>query len=190
MSKALIRPSDYLYPQPVVLIGANVNDMPNFTTVSWAGIANETPPMISVALKYGRYTLKGIKQNNVFSVNIPSTEMVKETDYCGIASGAQVNKAEVCQFKITYGKLAKAPLVKQCPVSLECQVIQTLDLGSHSLIIGEITQAHISENCLTNGKLDINKVSAIVYITGTTGQYHAIGDFLANAYSVGKEINA
>ncbi|MFC1914461.1 flavin reductase family protein [Chloroflexota bacterium] len=188
MSKNLIKPSDYLYPQPVVLIGVKVDDKPNFTTVSWVGIANETPPMISIALNHERYSLKGIRQNNVFSVNIPSVEMVKETDYCGIVSGARVNKTEECQFDIFYGNSDTAPLIKQCPVNLECGVIQILDLGSHSLVIGEIKQVHISENCLTAGKPDINKINPIAYITGHTGQYHAIGIFLDNAYSVGKGI--
>ena len=188
MEKILLKPSDYLYPQPVVLVGTKVNDTPNFTTVSWAGFANESPPMISIALNRCRHTLKGIKQSNVFSVNIPSTIMVKETDYCGIVSGAKVNKVNACQFTIFYGKLSDAPLIEQCPVNLECEVIQTIDLDSHSLIIGKIAHVHISENCLTDGQPDINKIKPIAYITGHTGQYHAVGVFLGDAYSVGKNI--
>ncbi|MFC1871925.1 flavin reductase family protein [Chloroflexota bacterium] len=188
MKKILLKPSDYLYPQPVILAGSNVNGIPNFTTVSWVGFANESPPMISIALNHVRHTLKGIKQNNVFSVNIPSTEMVKETDYCGIVSGSKVNKANECQFTLFYGKLSDAPLIEQCPINLECEVVNTLELDSHSLIIGKITDVHISENCLTDGQPDVNKIMPIAYITGHNGQYHAIGAFLGDAYSVGKNI--
>jgi len=188
MRKILLEPSDYIYPQPALLIGANVNNVPNFTTVSWAGIANESPPMVSLALNHCRYTLKGITRKAAFSVNVPSADMVKETDYCGIVSGARVNKAEACHFNVFYGKLAGAPLIEQCPVNLECEVIHHLDLGSHSFIIGEIKQAHFSASCLTDGKPDMAKIKPIVYISGTTGRYHALGDFLANAYNIGKSL--
>jgi len=188
MRKILVEPSDYIYPQPALLIGANVHNVPNFTTVSWGGIANERPPMVSLALRHGRYVLKGIHQNSAFSVNVPSTDMVKETDYCGIVSGARVNKAEVCQFKVFYGKLAGVPLIEQCPVNLECEVSHTLDLGSHLFVIGEIKQVHFSESCLINGKPDIAKIKPIVFMTGLTGQYHVLGDFLGDAYRIGKEL--
>ena len=189
MNKILLKPSTYLYPQPVVLIGANVNDVPSFTTVAWAGIANGNPPMISVALRHSRYILKGIKKDMVFSVNIPSTDMVKETDYCGIVSGANVNKAKVCGFKIFYGELDGAPLIEQCPVNLECEVVHTLDLGSHLLVIGRIRQAHFSESCLVDGKPSIDKIKPIVYVTGRGGRYHNVGEFLANAFSIGKDLS-
>ncbi len=101
-----------------------------------------------------------------FSVNVPSTDTVKETDYCGLVSGSKVDKVEVCRFKVFYGKLVSAPLLEQCPVNLECRVVHILDLGSHSLIIGRISEAHVSENCLTDGESDINKIKPLVYITG------------------------
>ena len=62
------------------------------------------PPTISVAIRHGRYTLKGIRQNMTFSVNVPSVDLVKETDYCGLVSGSKVNKVEACQFNVFYGK--------------------------------------------------------------------------------------
>jgi flavin reductase (DIM6/NTAB) family NADH-FMN oxidoreductase RutF len=188
MNKHLIEPSDYLYPQPVVLVGVKVGDIPNFTTVSWVGIANETPPMISIALRHERYSLKGIKEYGVFSVNIPSANLVKETDYCGIVSGAQVNKAEACQFDVFYGTSDTIPMIGQCPINLECSVAQTMILPSHSLIVADIRKVHISEGCVMGGKSDLEKINPIAYITGITGQYHAVGVFLDNAYSAGKVI--
>ena len=188
MNKHIVNPSDYLYPQPVVLVGADVDGRSNFTTVSWVGIANETPPMISVALRHERHSLKGIRQNLTFSVNIPSTDMVKETDYCGIVSGEKVNKAEVCKFKVYYGNVSHAPLIQQCPVCLECEVRHSIDLGSHSLVIGEIKHAHIVQGGLIDGNSDYNKINPIAFITGRTGQYHVVGSFLGDAYCVGKDI--
>jgi len=190
MSKILMGPQTLIYPMPALLVGANVDDKPNFMAVAWGGIANGEPPMISVAIRHQRYTLKGIKQNMTFSVNVPSTDVVKETDYCGIISGAKVNKAQVCRFKVFYGRLDKAPLIEQCPVNLECKVVHILDLGSHSLVIGQIEETHVSDNCLTDGKPDVNKIKPFIYTTSPAIQYQALGKVIAKAFNIGKELKA
>ena len=166
---------------PAFLIGANVDGKPNFMTAAWSGIAGSVPPMITVALQHHRYTLKGMKQNMTFSVNVPSSDQVKETDYCGVVSGSKVDKVAECRFKVFYGKLGTAPLIDQCPVNLECKIIQILDVGSHELIVGRIEEAYISDNCLTDGKPDVNKVKPIVY----AGQkYMTLGEVVLGAFTV------
>ena len=190
MNKILMGPQTLIYPMPALLVGATVNDKPNFMTVAWGGIANGEPPMISVAIRHTRYTLRGIRQNLTFSVNVPSTNMVREIDYCGLTHGSQVNKVEACQFKVFYGKLGNAPLIEQCPINLECKVVNILDLGSHSLIIGRIEETHISEDCLTHGKPDVNKIKPFSYIRAPAQQYHALGEVIAKAFRIGKEVKA
>lgn len=187
MKKVAMGPQTLIYPMPATLVGANVNGKPNFMAVAWCGIANSEPPMISVALRHNRYTLKGIRDKLTFSVNIPSRNLVKETDYCGITAGSKTNKAEACHFKVFYGKLGDAPLIEQCPINLECKVVHTLDLGSHVLVIGRIEETYVSENCLTEGKPDVNKIEPFAYIP-TTRQYQALGEVVAKAFSIGKEL--
>jgi flavin reductase (DIM6/NTAB) family NADH-FMN oxidoreductase RutF len=188
MDKILMGPQTLIYPMPALLVGANVDDKPNFMTVAWSGIANGEPPMISVAIRYTRYTLRGIRQNLTFSVNVPSADMVREIDYCGLTHGSEVNKVEVCQFKVFYGKLSNAPLIEQCPINLECKVVNILDLGSHSLVIGRIEETHISEDCLTNGKPDVSKIKPLSYIRAPAQRYQALGEVIAKAFSIGKEV--
>jgi len=193
MAKILMGPAALLYPMPVLVIGANVDDKPNFMTAVWGGIANGEPPMISVAIRPHRYTHKGITQNSTFSVNMPSVDLVREADYCGIVSGSKVNKAEACKFNVFYGKLGSAPLIEQCPINLECKVVQIVKLDSHSLVIGRIEETHISENCLTDGEPDMNKIKPITYTTdlGRFGrQYLAFGEFIGKAFSIGREVKA
>lgn len=190
MSKTLMGPQTLIYPMPALLVGANINDKPNFMAVAWGGIANSEPPMISVAIRHQRYTLRGIRQNMTFSVNVPSTDMVRETDYCGITSGSKVDKVEVCKFKVFYGKLSNAPLIEQCPINLECKVVHILDLGSHSLVIGRIEEIHVSESCLTDGKPDVDKIKPFAYTTSQPAQYHVLGNAIAKAFSIGKELKA
>lgn len=190
MVKILMGPQTLIYPMPALLVGANVNDKPNFMAVAWGGIVNSEPPMISVAIRHRRYTLQGVRQNMTFSVNVPSTDIVRETDYCGIASGHKVDKVEVCKFKVFYGKLNNAPLIEQCPINLECKVVHILDLGSHSLVIGRIEETHVSEHCLTDGKPDVDKIKPFAYTPAPAAQYHVLGNAIAKAFSIGKELKA
>jgi len=190
MKKITMGPRTLIYPMPAVLVGTNVNDKPNFMTVAWCSIANGEPPMISVAINHQRYTDKGIRQNLTFSVNVPSSDLVRETDYCGIASGSRVNKVDICRFKVFYGKITNAPLIEQCPINLECRVVHILDLGSHSLVVGRIEETYVSENCLTDSKPDVNKIKPIAYIGTPNQQYQALGEVVAKAYSIGEELKS
>jgi len=116
--------------------------------------------------------------------------LLKETDYCGARSGSEVDKVEVCQFKVFYGKLSSAPLIEQCPVNLECKVVQILELGSHSLVVGRVEETHISESCLTDGNPDIDKIRPFIYTGFPDSQYFALGEFIAKGHSIGRELMA
>jgi len=188
MGKVALGPQTLVYPMPAMLVGADVGGKPNFMAVGWGGIACGDPPMISVAIRHARHTLKGIKQNQTFSVNIPSVEQVKETDYCGMVSGSRIDKVEACRFKVFYGRLANAPLIDQCPVNLECVVVQILNLGSHSLVLGKIEETHVSEDCLTKGKPDVDKIKPLTYVTSPAARYQGLGEVVGKAWSVGKHL--
>jgi flavin reductase (DIM6/NTAB) family NADH-FMN oxidoreductase RutF len=173
---------------PALLVGANVNGKPNFLTVAWGNIANAEPPMASVAIRASRHTRIGIEENKTFSVNVPSIDLVKEVDYCGVASGAKVDKAKICQFTVFYGKLGTAPLIEQCPVNLECSVQHSLELGSHTLYVGRIEEVHASSDCVTEGKLDLGKVKPLAFLAEPPRQYYALGELQGKAYKIGLEL--
>ena len=190
MSKTLMGPKTLLYPTPSVIIGAHVDGKPNFMTAAWCGVVNSNPPMLSVAIQPRRHTHKGVTQNSTFSINIPGVDLVKEADYCGIASGAKVDKAAICGFKLFYGKLDNAPLIEQCPVNLECTVVHTLKLGSHTLFIGQVEETHISEDCLTDGQPDVDKMKPFIFLVDTARQYRAFGEVIAKAFSAGRDFSS
>jgi flavin reductase (DIM6/NTAB) family NADH-FMN oxidoreductase RutF len=187
MKKVLLTPQPLICAPPTVLVGTLVNGKPNFMTVAWCGVANSNPPMVSVAIRLARYTLKGM-QNREFSVNIPSADIVKEVDYCGMVSGDEVDKVAACKFSIFYVQLQKAPLIEQCPVNLACKVEHILELGTHHLIIGQVMETHISDNCLTDGRPDMKKIQPFIYGMGSPSEYYALGDPIGRGFSIGKEL--
>ena len=190
MNKKQFVPQPWLFPNPTVLVGTIVDGKPNFAPYAWCGITGGEPPTVSVGIRHERYTLKGVHQNKTFSVNIPSTDLLRETDYCGTVSGAKVDKVKDCRFNVYYGILDTAPLIEQCPVNLECEVLHILNLNSHALVVGSIVQTHVSEDCLTEGQPDIVKIEPFVYSRGPTARYNAIGEVLGQAFQIGKNFKA
>jgi len=178
-------PKTLLYPMPALLVGAIVNEKPNFLTVAWGGIACAEPPALSVAIRKVRFSLKGIKENRIFSVNVPSVNLVRDVDYCGIYSGKTKDKSNI--FKVFYGVERQAPLIEECPINLECKVLHIIDIGSHELVIGEILEVHINDDCIDdNGVPILEKINPLIYTPGVQ-EYNCLGKSIAKAYSTGKE---
>ncbi|MFC1899845.1 flavin reductase family protein [Chloroflexota bacterium] len=188
MDKKTMGPHTWIYLMPALLIGTNVDGKANFMTAAWGGIANSQPPMVSVAIRHKRHTYLGINQNMTFSVNVPSLDILQETDCCGIYSGGKTDKVEDCHFDVFYGKLETAPPIGQCPVNHECQVVQMIDLGSHALVIGRIKETYVSKDCLTNGEPDADKIKPFSFTVGGHSHYRVLREEVGRAFSIGKEL--
>lgn len=175
----------FLYPMPTTLVGANVKGIPNYLTIAYCGIVQRIPAMISVALNRAHHTNAGIKENRTFSVNIPSSDMVKVTDYCGIYSGRKKDKSGL--FETFYGKLKTAPMIMECPLNIECKLFVVLDPGGTTeIFIGEIVEVYAGEQYLTNGLPDIKKIDPIIF-SMHDNNYWKVGEHLARALNVGKD---
>lgn len=188
VDKTKISLTPLLFPHPTVIVGVHVNGVPDFVTIAWITVACGTPPWFAFALNGIRYSMKGIRENMTFSVNIPDTQMVKETDYCGIATGAKNDKTKECGFDVFYGDLESAPFIRQCPVNIGCGVEHINKLGSHYLISGKAVDILVSNDRLTDGKPDAKKIDPIVYMTYPAGTYNSVGGYLGDAFKIGKGI--
>jgi flavin reductase (DIM6/NTAB) family NADH-FMN oxidoreductase RutF len=170
-----------LSPFPAVLVGVNVNGKPTYMTVAHCGVAALIH--ISISVRKGRFTSIGIKENGTFSVNLPTAALVKETDYCGLFSGNQADKSVI--FESFYGTLGTAPMIKQCPINMECRLKQTVDFPTHEVFIGEVVQSYCEDNCFKDSVLDIAQLQLLIY---GAGKYWKIGEPVAKAFEVGKEL--
>lgn len=172
------------YPLYITLTGALVEGKPNYLTIGYFAIISHVPPTLSVALYKNHYTVAGIKENGAFSVNIPSVDMVKITDYCGIVSGRKVDKSNL--FNTFYGQLKTAPMIQECPLNFECKLIQTIKAGNNFIFIGEVVSTYANEAVLVDGVPDIGKIDPMV-LFGVDYHNWKFGSRIAGAYSIGKD---
>jgi len=174
------------FPKPIVLVGSVVDGRPNFFTVAWFNRMSRTPNIWGACVGKTKYTLKGIRENKTFSVNFPGVDLVMKTDYCGIRSGKDVDKSQL--FDVFYGELESAPMIGECPVTAECTLTDIIELSTHYLLLGEVKHLYSEERYMTNGVLDQKKLNLLIF-TNPARQYWTLGDVVAEAYSIGEELN-
>lgn len=177
--------SNFFIPMPVVLVGTQVAGKANFMAVGWITRVNGNPPMIACGIANNHYTVKGIGETKTFSVNIPSPDLLEKTDYCGIVSGEKTDKSHV--FTVFYGSLKTAPMIRECPVTLECRLVQSVQLPTHTLFIGEIAGAYADGRVLKDNKPDFPAIDPL-FLTMPDNRYWTLGKYAGDAWSAGKKL--
>ena len=152
--------------------------------VGWISRVNYQPPIIAVALNKAHHTNKGIIESKAFSVNIPDIDLVEQTDYMGLITGEKVDKSEF--FDLFYGGL-RTPMIKQCPVSIECELRDIVDLPSNQIFLGNIIAVYTEEKYMTDNKPDIRKIKPFT-LTMPDNNFWGVGGHLGKAWSIGKKL--
>jgi flavin reductase (DIM6/NTAB) family NADH-FMN oxidoreductase RutF len=184
MDKILLG-QNFFIPMPVVLVGTQVRGKANFMTVGWCARANANPPMIACGIGNHHYTSQGIAETRTFSVNIPSSVLLEKTDYCGLVSGQKTDKSGI--FDVFYGSLETAPMIRECPVSLECRLLQAVPLPTNTLYIGEIAGAYADGRVIRDSEPDFREIDPL-FLTMPDNRYWTLGKYAGDAWSAGKKL--
>lgn len=187
MAKQNWKPSTLLNPVPIVMVTcADKSGKPNIITLAWAGTINSEPPMLSISVRKERYSYGLIKDRGEFVVNLATEKLAFATDYCGVKSGKDTDKFAKMGLTPEKASIIGVPLIKECPISIECVVKNCIELGSHDMFIAEIVGIDVDETLLDeNGKLHVDKAGLICY---SHGSYWTLGKSLGYfGYSVTKK---
>lgn len=185
MAKVKLEPGPFIIPMPTVLVGTVVDGKPNFMTAAFVGMVNFKPPIIACGINPDHYTSKGITENGVFSINLPHEGMVKETDWCGIFSGAKKDKSAL--FETFAGNTLQAPMISACRLTAECKVVKTVKFEIDTVFFGEIVDVHVDEAALVDGNPNWAAIAPLLFTFPDKG-YWKLGDYVAKAWSVGKDL--
>ncbi len=185
MSKRNCGATALLFPLPTVIVGTEVRGQVNYLTVGYCGMIGGPPSTIAVSIGSQSATYEWIESCSGFSVNIPSSEQVVETDYVGIVSARETDKSDV--FTTFYGEMEDVPLIEECPVSMECRLVQVIRLGDMLACLGEIVQTHVDEECFVGGTIAISRVDPVI-LSPTEAEYLRVGEVIGSAYELGESL--
>lgn len=178
-----------VYPAPVWIVGSyDAEGKPNGMTAAWGGICCSSPPCVSVSLRKATYSYGSIMEREAFTLNLPSEKYASEADYFGMASGKNTDKFSAAGLTPIRSEHVDAPYIEEFPMILECKLRHTLEVGLHTLFVGEIMDVKADEDVFgENGHPDIEKVRPLVF-SPEARAYHGIGQYVGAAFSIGKEI--
>lgn len=186
MSKVVWKGGTLLSPVPPVMVSCGDMEKSNIITIAWTGILNSNPPKTYISVRPQRHSFEIIKKTKEFVINLTPASLVKEADYCGIYTGAKVDKFEKCSFTKTETSTVGCPLIEECPMNLECKVTDIVELGSHYMFIADITAINVDEALLgEDGKLHLEKAKLAAF---AHGEYFELGKKIGSfGFSVKKK---
>jgi len=178
-----------ILPSPTWVVGTyDANGVANAMTAAWGGICCSKPPSVCVSLREATYTYGAIVAREAFTVNVPSADQVQLADYLGVASGRDADKLAVAGLTAVRAEHVDAPRIDDFPLSLECALIHTVEIGLHTLFVGEIRDVVADESILNEkGRPSIEKLNPPIFSTGEAA-YYDIGAPLGPAFEIGKTL--
>lgn len=173
-------------PLPPVLVSCGTADKPNVLTAAWTGILCTQPPVTYISLRPERYSHGIISESRDFVINLPTAELVRAVDLCGVKSGRDTDKLALTGLTVAGSSQVSAPLIVQSPVNLECRVREIIHLGTHDVFTADIVAVNAARELLDEkGRLSLEKADLLAY---AHGEYYALGKRLGSfGYSVRKK---
>lgn len=162
-----------LSPLPVALVGTLIEGRPNYCVIGYIS-PFDFGRHIFFSLYKKRYTRVGIQKNKTFSVNIPSENLIREVNFCGSKSGRDFDKSKL--FDTFYGELKNAPMIRQCPLNMECRVTDILDYNPNEGIIGRVVKSYVDIGLMKDSVVNMKKARLIVWTIGGDFSYYRVGE--------------
>lgn len=178
-----------VYPAPVFLVASYADDgSANVMNAAWGGICSSSPPSLAVSIRPERQSYANIIARQAFTINIPSTDQAVAADYFGLVSGRDIDKIATSGMAVEKAEHVDAPVLVDCPLSVECRLRAVHEIGVHTQLVGEIIDVKVDEQCLDSaGNPDIRKVDPLLFAPGNRA-YFAVGDYIGKAFAIGKKL--
>lgn len=179
-------------PLPIWLVATyDENGRPNMMTAGAGAICNMRPPCLMISLRKATYTYGTILERKAFTVNIPSEGYWKEADYAGMVSGRKTDKFSDTGFTAVRSELVDAPLIQECPVNIECRLLDKMKLPSHMMFIGEVLDVKVEESVFDGDRgPDVRRIKPIIFSprwSWKSSGYYSVGTRIGDAYSQKKK---
>ena len=188
MGKVMWKPGTFIYPLPAVMVSCGTMDKSNIITVAWTGILNTNPAKVYISVRPSRYSYNIIKEQGEFIINLTTKNLARATDWCGVKTGAKVDKFKELKLHKEKANFVKCPMIKESPVSVECKVTEVKEFGSHHMFVADVLAINADEKYIDDkGAFDISKCDLIAY---SNGHYYSLGKKLGRfGFSVRKKKN-
>ena len=184
MAKLKWKGGTLLAPVPPALVTCKDGERENVLTIAWTGIVNSDPPKTYISVRPSRHSYDIIKKSGVFAINLTTCELVRSADWCGVYTGAKVDKFERCKLTRAVASEISCPIIEESPLTLECRVTDVIPMGSHDMFLADIVAVDVDESLLDEkGKLHLERAGLVAY---AHGDYFELGKRLGGHVDVAR----
>jgi len=133
-------------PQRIVLaVSTDAEGKANIIPLGWKMMTSFDPPMYAISIGLTRYSHRLISEGKEFVLAWPSEEMADAVLFCGTRSGRKCDKFKETGLTPMPATRVRPPLIAECVANMECVLAGSLDTGDHTIFVGEIVAAHVSD---------------------------------------------
>ena len=176
MSKTTLKAGALLAPVPPVMVSCSDGEKDNIITIAWCGILATNPPTTYISVRPTRHSYEMIKKSGEFVINLTTEELTRTADYCGIFTGAKVDKFEKCKLTKEKATQVACPMVGESPMSIECRVKDVIPMGTHDIFMADILAVNVDDSLMDDaGRICLEKARLTAY---AHGEYFALGKSL------------
>lgn len=151
--------SNFVGPRPIALVTTvDQHGCNNAAPMSFFNVFSHEPPLLILGMQTRpdgttKDTVANIRRTNEFVVHMVDMSIAKEMIITGINFPSDVDEIEFSGLTSVPSIKVNAPRIKESPCAMECRVSQMLDYGRRTIVIGEVVQMHVHDNCLDrNGR--------------------------------------
>ena len=185
MEKISWRGGALVAPVPAVMVSLGDMEKSNIITVAWCGITNTVPPKTYISVRPERHSYGILKEKGEFVINLTPSSLAKKADLCGMLTGRKVDKFKECGFTKEKATKIDAPMISECPISIECKVTDVISRGSHDMFLADILAVNVEKALLEGDKLCINRAHLCAF---AHGEYYKLGERIGTfGFSVKKK---
>ena len=190
MAKKELKLHAVVAPTQTVIVSAYDKDgKSDACTLAFYMVSSHKPPCVTIAINATakRKTLQSIMESKAFVLGFPNTDQITEADYLGVESGYNADKLKNCGFTTTDARTVHAPVINEILLSLECELVHSVTVGSHTQLTGEVKNIIADESILNDkDKIIINKLKPIIYNEEEVS-YMSVGEKVADAFKTGMQ---
>lgn len=173
MAKIAWRGGALIAPVPPAMITCGTMEESNIITVAWTGILGTVPPKTYISVRPRRHSYPIIKEHGEFVINLATEDLIHAADYCGMYTGAKIDKFTACKLTKEEVPDFSCPMIAESPLSLACRVTDIVPMGSHDMFIADVVSVHVDESLIDeNGKLHLDRAHLAAY---AHGEYFGLG---------------
>lgn len=166
-----------IVPRPIAFVSTvDENGVINLAPFSFFnGVASNPPTLVLSFTRKSdgskKDTLLNIEKTGEFVVNTTQESIVDQVNAASEEFPYGVSELEKVGLTAVPSSWVKPPRVKESPVSFECRLEKTVEVGdgsrgSSTLVIGRVLGMHVADSVLTDGKIDYRKLKPLARLGG------------------------